>query len=111
MVMKQNTWTYLSRKRENFFLFLLRRKQKRRSAVQLLISTFVFATRIVQFFFYLKYKVQASSLYDCIDCFVSDLVGNPYDRFPCVAAHFMLRFKAGDSHEIHGQNITKELGS
>ena len=41
------------------------RKQRRRSAVQLLtaqlISTFVFATRIVQFLYYLNPKFQASS--------------------------------------------------
>ena len=48
--------------------FLPRRKQRRRSASRLrfavtakLISAFVFATRIVQFLFYLNPKFQASS--------------------------------------------------
>ena len=41
--------------------FLPRRKQRRRSASRL-ISAFAFATRIVQFLFYLNPKFQASSL-------------------------------------------------
>ena len=46
---------------------LHRRKQRRRSAVTAkLISTFVFATRIVQFLFYLNPKFQASSSFLCL---------------------------------------------
>ena len=47
-----------------------------------LISVFVFATWIVQSLFYLNPKFQASS-YLCgfTAWFVSDLVGNPEDRF------------------------------
>ena len=43
---------------------LHRRKQRRRSAS--LISAFVFATRIVQFLFYLNPKFQASSSFLCL---------------------------------------------
>ena len=43
-----------------------------------LISTFVFATKIVQSLFFLNLKFQASSY---LSVFVSDLVGNPKDRF------------------------------
>ena len=42
-------------------VFLHMRKQRRRSAAQLLISAFVFAIRIVQSLFYLNPKFQASS--------------------------------------------------
>ena len=47
------------------------RKQRRRSASQLpvtakLISAFVFATRIVQFIFYLNPKFQASTSFLCL---------------------------------------------
>ena len=41
-----------------------------------LISAFVFATRIVQFLFYLNPKFQASSSFLCLYRFVSDLFGN-----------------------------------
>ena len=44
---------------------LHRRKQRRRSASQKLISL-VFATRIVQFLFYLNLKFQASSSFLCL---------------------------------------------
>ena len=66
--------------------FLLMRKQ----VTAKLISAFVFATRIVQFLFFLNPKFQASSLGFC-DCrcrFVSDMVGNPEARFSHVAAQF-----------------------
>ena len=67
--------------------FLPMRKQRRRSASQLqLISAFVFATRIVQFLFFLNFKLLAI-FYSCTGQFVSDLVGNPEDRFSRVAAH------------------------
>ena len=42
------------------------RKQRRRSASRKLISAFVFATRIVQFLFYLNPKFQASSSFLCL---------------------------------------------
>ena len=47
---------------------LRRRKQRRRSASRTakLISGFVFATRIVQFLFYLNPKFQASSCFLCL---------------------------------------------
>ena len=51
-----------------------------------LISAFVFATRIVYFLFYLNPKFQASSSFLRLYRFVSDLVGNPEDRFSRVAA-------------------------
>ena len=41
---------------------------------------FVFATRIVQSLFYLNFKPLAMFC-DCTARFVSDLVGNPEDRF------------------------------
>ena len=54
-----------------------------------LISAFLFATRIVESLFFLNPKFQALSLIlDCTDQFVSDVVGNPNDRFSYVAAHF-----------------------
>ena len=53
-----------------------------------LISAFVFATRIVQSLYLLNPKFQASSiLSDCNARFVSDLVGNPEDRFSHNEAH------------------------
>ena len=65
--------------------FLPMRKQAK------LISAFVFATRIVHFLFLLNPKFQVSmlllGLYQTVFWFVSDLVGNPEDRFSRVAAH------------------------
>ena len=56
-----------------------------------LISTFVFATRIVQFLFFINLKFQESIhlLYRRTGRFVSDLVGNPKDRFSRVAAQLI----------------------
>ena len=57
-----------------------------------LISAFVFARQIVQFLFYLNPKFQASShlvLCGCTARFMSDLVGNPEDRFSHDEAHFI----------------------
>ena len=62
--------------------FLHMRKHGRRSAAQL-ISALVFATKIVQFLYLLKPTFQASSH---LRWFVSDLVGNPEDRFSRDAA-------------------------
>ena len=53
------------------------RKQSHRTAVY---SAFVFASLIVQSLFFLNPKFQAF-FRDCTDRFVSDLVGNPKDRF------------------------------
>ena len=53
-----------------------------------LISAFVFATGIVQSFYFLNPKYQAS--WDFLwlhSLLVSDLVGNPEDRFSHVGAH------------------------
>ena len=62
--------------------------ENRRRLTAKLISAFVFATRIVQFLFFLNPKFQASSrLCDCTGRFVSDLVGHPEDPFSRVAAH------------------------
>ena len=52
-----------------------------------LISAFVFATWIVQSLFYLNPKSQDSILCGCTARFVSDLVGNPEDRFSHNEAH------------------------
>ena len=52
-----------------------------------LISAFVFATRIVQFLFYLNPKFQVSVFIDCTGRFVSDLVRNPKDQFSRIMAH------------------------
>ena len=57
-----------------------------------LISAFVFTTRIVQFLLYLNaqnFKILALFC-DCTGRFVSGLVGNPEDHFPCVVAHILL---------------------
>ena len=59
------------------------------AVIELLIGAFVFATRIVQFLFYLNPKFPASSptlFYDCTNRFVSELVGNPEDLFSRVMA-------------------------
>ena len=53
-----------------------------------LISAFVFATRIVQFLFFLNPKFQLLAHFcDCTGRFVSDLGGHPEDRFSRVLAH------------------------
>ena len=57
-----------------------------------LISAFVFATRIVQFFFFLSPKFQASFC-DCTGRVVLDLVGNPEDRFSRDSAHIYTLYK------------------
>ena len=67
-------------------------KQRRISAAAQLISAFVFATRIVQSLFFLEPNTKfLAVLCECTGRFVSDLVGNPEDRFSSVAAQlFML---------------------
>ena len=56
-----------------------------------LISAFVFATQIVQSLYYLNLNFQACShhLTGCTARFVSDLIGNPEDRFSHNAAHIL----------------------
>ena len=58
--------------------------QKKGVVTAKLISAFVFATRIVQFLFYLNPKFQASSSFLCAGTgrFVSDLFGNHIVGFP-----------------------------
>ena len=47
-----------------------------------LISAFIFAIRIVKFLLYINRNVKPSAIfYGCTARFVSDLVGNPEDRF------------------------------
>ena len=54
-----------------------------------LINAFVFATRIVQFLFFLNPKFQPSKLLcDCTAWFLSDLVGNPEVGFSRITAQF-----------------------
>ena len=75
--------------------FLPMRKQRCRSASQLLvtaklISAFVFATRIVQFLFFLNPNFKLLAIFcDCTGRFVSDFVGNHEDRFSHVAAQLI----------------------
>ena len=66
---------------------LHRRKQSRRSAVTAqLISAFVFAARIVQSFFFLNPKFQASRPAS-MTVFVSDLVGTQIVGFLMCCCH------------------------
>ena len=69
--------------KNRFFAYAKTKKQISFAVTAKLISTFIFATRIVQSLFYLNPKFQESSyiLCDCTARFVSDLVGNPEDRF------------------------------
>ena len=53
-----------------------------------LISAFVFATRIEQSFYFLNFKPLVIFC-GCTARFVSDLVGNPEDRFSHNEAHLM----------------------
>ena len=79
--------------------FLPMRKQKEQIAVTAhLISAFVFATRIVQFLFYLYPKFQDAFLCGCIGQFVSDLVGNPEDRFSCAEAYMIILWNLFNCH-------------
>ena len=67
-----------------------RRKQRRRSAAKL-ISAFVFATRIVQFLFYLNPKFQASSSFLCLYSLICvGPVRKPHCWFSHEAAHMLL---------------------
>ena len=67
-----------------------------------LISIFVFATRIVQFFYFLNSKFKASSHIQWLHSpFVSDLVGNPEDRFSQNEAHILNKDKVDCSRRTH----------
>ena len=62
---------------------LHRRKQRRRSASRLLISAFVFATRIVRSLFFLNTKFHTSSCFQSLHrpvCVVNHIVGFPTRR-------------------------------
>ena len=50
------------------------------------LRSIIFATQIVQFLLYLYPKFQDSFFCGCTGWFVSDLVGNPEDRFSGVTA-------------------------
>ena len=52
-----------------------------------LISVFVFATKIVQSTAYIRNFKPVATFYGCTVRFVSDLVGNPEDRFYHNEAH------------------------
>ena len=66
-----------------------------------LISGLVFAIRMVTFLFFQSPKFQASSLFlRLTDWLMSDLVGNPEDRFSRIAAQMSL-IRALTSLEIH----------
>ena len=55
-----------------------------------LINAFDFATRIEQSLFLFNPKIQASSHLPVQTRLVSDLVGNPEDRFSCLEAQLSL---------------------
>ena len=61
--------------------YLHMRKQRRRSAAQLLISAFVFSTCIVQSYFYLNPKFKASSYLLWLHSLFCVGPGNTEDRF------------------------------
>ena len=75
--------------KNGFFAYAKRKTQISFAVTMKLIRAFVFDTRIVQSIFY-NPKFQASSLLcDCTGRFLSNLVGNPEDRFSSVAAHIV----------------------
>ena len=67
-----------------------------------LISAFVFATRIVQFFFYLNLKFQASTGW-----FVSDLFGNHIVGFPTRWLKWWGKEQRSDLHFVSQQDSAK----
>ena len=56
-------------------------------------SAFVFATKIIQYIYFLnpKFPVSLAIFSDYAARFVSDLVGNPEDRLSCIAAQKLQR--------------------
>ena len=75
-------------RRNRIFALAKTKTQISFAVISKLISAFVFATRIVQFLYFLNPKFQASShLRNCTGQFVSDMVVNSEDRFSRVAAH------------------------
>ena len=81
------------REKTGFFAYAKIKTQISCPVTAKLISAFVFAIRIVQSLNYLNPKFQASRLTIFCGCtaqFVSDLVGNPEDRFSHNEAHFIL---------------------
>ena len=82
--------------RKPFFLAYVKTKaQISFEVTPKLIIAFVFTTQIVQSLFFLNPKFQVSShllwLYSLVN-FVSDLVGNPEDRFSRDAAQLFLGY-------------------
>ena len=61
--------------------FCICENKRCRSATAQLVSTFVFAIRIVQSLYFLQNFKPLAILSACTAWFVSDLVGNPEDRF------------------------------
>ena len=73
-----------------FFAYAKTKTQISFAVTAKLISAFFFATRIIRSLFFLNPKFQASSIFcGCTARFVSDLVGNPEDRFSHNEAHLM----------------------
>ena len=73
-----------------------------------LISAFVFATRIVQFLFFLNPKFQASNSFLCL--YRSICVGpvrKPHCWFSHKAAHFRMNISHHDQHDRHGSEVIK----
>ena len=85
--------SYSATSRDNLLFAYVKTKAQIRCMVAVqLISTFVFATWIVQSLYFLNLKFPASShLLGCTAWFVSDLVGNPEDRFSCDTDIMFLR--------------------
>ena len=76
--------------RQSFFAYAKTKQQISCAVTAQLISAFVFATRIVQFLFFLNQKLKLHMFYGCTDRFVSELVGNPEDRLSRVEAQNIL---------------------
>ena len=74
-----------------FFAYAKTRPQISCAVTAQLTSAFVFATRVVRFFFFLNPKFQASSYLLLLH--MSDLIGNPDNRFSRAAAHISLIFQ------------------
>ena len=75
-----------------------------------LISTFVFATRIVQFLFFLNFKGLANFC-SCTCRFVSEAGANPEKQFSCDAAQIsnklrgLLHRESNDADELHEHSV------
>ena len=68
-----------------------------------MISAFVFAIRIVQSLYFLDPKFKPLVIFcDCAAWFVSDLVGNPEDRFSHKEAHLKAYEPRRKNARLHG---------